>query len=102
LVDHRWVIRNGVISHESWALVEPELPSRAGRRGRLWRDHRQVLEGMRILERVRELQDQAETLGWLLSIDSRRRCARKPHRGHRRMTRSRDQTIMESAVPSAG
>ncbi len=29
-----------------WELVEPELPSGAGRRGRPWRDHRQVLEAI--------------------------------------------------------
>jgi AcrR family transcriptional regulator len=36
----------GVISDELWKLIEPELPSGAGRRGRPWRDHRQTLEAI--------------------------------------------------------
>jgi transposase len=40
------VIRSGVISDELWELIEPLLPSDAGRRGRRWRDHRQALEGI--------------------------------------------------------
>jgi AcrR family transcriptional regulator len=35
-----------VISDELWRLIEPELPSDAGRRGRPWRDHRQTLEAI--------------------------------------------------------
>ena len=35
-----------MISDELWALIEPVLPSDAGRRGRRWRDHRQVLEAI--------------------------------------------------------
>jgi AcrR family transcriptional regulator len=36
----------GVISDELWELIEPELPSHAGRRGRPRRDHRQTLEAI--------------------------------------------------------
>jgi AcrR family transcriptional regulator len=36
----------GVISDELWELIEPELPSDTGRRGRPWRDHRQTLEAI--------------------------------------------------------
>ena len=35
-----------MITHELWELIEPALPSGAGRRGRPWRDHRQVLEAI--------------------------------------------------------
>ena len=38
--------RMGVISDEFWALVEPLLPSAEGKRGRRWRDHREVLEAI--------------------------------------------------------
>lgn len=38
--------RDGAISDELWELIEPELPSSAGRRGRPWRDHRQALEAI--------------------------------------------------------
>lgn len=38
--------RTGVISDEFWAVVEPLLPSAEGKRGRPWRDHRQVLEAI--------------------------------------------------------
>lgn len=38
--------RSGVITDELWALIEPILPSGAGRVGRPWRDHRQTLEGI--------------------------------------------------------
>jgi AcrR family transcriptional regulator len=34
------------ISDALWELIEPELPSSAGRRGRPWRDHRQTLEAI--------------------------------------------------------
>lgn len=40
------MIRTGVLSDEAWTLIEPLLPSAAGRRGRRWRDHRQTLEGI--------------------------------------------------------
>jgi transposase len=40
------MIRTGVISDELWELIEPELPTDVGRRGRRWRDHRQVLEAI--------------------------------------------------------
>lgn len=35
-----------MISDELWELIEPELPSHVGRRGRRWRDHRLVLEAI--------------------------------------------------------
>jgi transposase len=35
-----------VITNEMWTLIEPVLPSDVGRRGRRWRDHRQVLEAI--------------------------------------------------------
>jgi transposase len=35
-----------MLSDELWAVIEPVLPSGAGRRGRPWRDHRLVLEGI--------------------------------------------------------
>ena len=38
--------RSGVLSDEAWARLEPLLPSSAGVRGRPFRDHRQVLEGI--------------------------------------------------------
>jgi transposase len=40
------VLRSGVISDELWAVIEPILPRRAGRRGRPWNDHRRTLEGI--------------------------------------------------------
>jgi putative transposase len=40
------MIRTGVISDELWEVIEPVLPSDKGRRGRRWRDHRQVLEAI--------------------------------------------------------
>jgi putative transposase len=40
------VLRSGVISDELWAVVEPVLPSGAGRRGRPWNDHRLTLEAI--------------------------------------------------------
>ena len=40
------VLRAGVISDELWAVIEPVLPARAGRRGRPWNDHRRTLEGL--------------------------------------------------------
>lgn len=38
--------RRPAISDELWELIEPELPSSSGRRGRPWRDHRQALEAI--------------------------------------------------------
>jgi hypothetical protein len=38
--------RAPAISDELWELIEPELPSSEGRRGRPWRDHRQTLEAI--------------------------------------------------------
>lgn len=40
------MVRQGVLSDEFWAVVEPLLPSSRGRRGRPWADHRQILEGI--------------------------------------------------------
>jgi putative transposase len=41
-----------VISDEWWELIGPVLPSDEGRRGRRWRDHRQVLEAIAWLFRT--------------------------------------------------
>ncbi len=38
--------RSAVLSDEDWARLQPLLPSSAGMRGRPFRDHRQVLEGI--------------------------------------------------------
>ena len=38
--------RSGVISDELWVVIEPVLPNSFGRRGRPWRDHREVLEAI--------------------------------------------------------
>ncbi len=38
--------RSGVLSDEVWARLEPLLPSSDRTRGRPFRDHRQVLEGI--------------------------------------------------------
>lgn len=40
------MVRQGQLSDEFWAIVEPLLPSSQGRRGRPWADHRQVMEGI--------------------------------------------------------
>lgn len=40
------MVRADAISDELWALIEPVLPSNAGRRGRPWTDHRRALEGI--------------------------------------------------------
>ena len=40
------MVRTGVLSDDMWARVEPVLPSSDGRQGRLFRDHRQVIEGV--------------------------------------------------------
>lgn len=41
-----FMVRQGQISDEFWAVVEPLLPTSEGRRGRPWADHRLVLEGI--------------------------------------------------------
>lgn len=38
--------RAEAISDELWTLIEPELPTSDGRRGRPWRDHRKTLEAI--------------------------------------------------------
>lgn len=38
--------RTDVISDELWALIEPELPDSAGRRGRPWNSHRRTMEAI--------------------------------------------------------
>jgi transposase len=38
--------RTAVISDAGWARIEPLLPSSDGQRGRPFRDHRQVMEGI--------------------------------------------------------
>jgi transposase len=38
--------RSGVLSEAAWVRIEPLMPSSEGRRGRPFRDHRQVLEGI--------------------------------------------------------
>jgi len=40
------MVRVGVISDELWAVIEPVLPTGEGCRGRPWKDHRQMLEGV--------------------------------------------------------
>ena len=45
------MVRTGLLDDEMWSRVEPLLPSSAGRRGRPFRDHRQVIEG--VLYRLR-------------------------------------------------
>lgn len=40
------MLRTDVISDDLWALIEPELPSSAGRRGRPWNDHRLTMEAV--------------------------------------------------------
>lgn len=40
------MVREGQISDEFWAIVEPLLPTSQGLRGRPWADHRRVLEGI--------------------------------------------------------
>ena len=40
------MVRTGVLSDEMWSRVEPLLPCSDGRRGRPFRDHRQVVEGV--------------------------------------------------------
>jgi transposase len=38
--------RGDAISDELWGLIEPVLPSNAGRKGHPWGDHRLALEGI--------------------------------------------------------
>jgi transposase len=38
--------RTAVLSDDQWARIEPLLPRSDGRRGRPFRDHRQVVEGI--------------------------------------------------------
>jgi len=40
------VTRDAVLSDQVWARIEPLLPSSEGRRGRPFRDSRQVVEGI--------------------------------------------------------
>ncbi len=44
--DGAGVTRTEVLSDAEWARIEPLLPSSAGRPGRPFRDHRQVVEGI--------------------------------------------------------
>jgi transposase len=38
--------RSAVLTDAQWARIEPLMPSSAGQRGRPFRDHRQVIEGI--------------------------------------------------------
>ena len=40
------MVREGLISEDFWAVVEPLLPPARNGRGRPWADHRRVLEGI--------------------------------------------------------
>ena len=40
------MLRTDVISDDLWDLIEPKMPTSAGRRGRPWNDHRRTLEGI--------------------------------------------------------
>jgi transposase len=40
------------LTDEEWALLEPLLPARAPRRGRPWKDHRQVVDAILFRTRV--------------------------------------------------
>ncbi len=40
------MLRDGVVSDELWAVLEPLMPQDAGRPGRPWNDHRTTLEGI--------------------------------------------------------
>lgn len=40
------MLRDGVITDELWAVLEPLMPQDAGRPGRPWNDHRSTLEGI--------------------------------------------------------
>jgi transposase len=39
------MVGRGELTDAAWARIEPLLPSRGGR-GRQWRDHRQVINGI--------------------------------------------------------
>jgi transposase len=41
-----FMLRDGVVSDELWAVLEPVMPQDAGRPGRPWNDHRLTLEGI--------------------------------------------------------
>ncbi|WP_374112574.1 transposase [Georgenia sp. EYE_87] len=41
-----FVSRTAVLSDAEWALIEPLMPSTRGRRGRPFRNHRMVVEGI--------------------------------------------------------
>jgi transposase len=45
-VDRQLMTRTEVLAEVDWAQLEPLLPSSTGVRGRPFRDHRQVLEGI--------------------------------------------------------
>jgi transposase len=45
LVDHARMPGRGELTDTAWARIEPLLPARGGR-GRQWRDHRQVINGI--------------------------------------------------------
>ena len=45
-VDARLMSRSSVIDDAGWARIAPLLPSSDGQRGRPFRDHRQVIEGI--------------------------------------------------------
>ena len=38
--------RSALLSDAQWARIEPMMPSSGGRRGRPFRDHRQIVEGI--------------------------------------------------------
>jgi len=38
--------RSALLSDDDWARIEPLMPSSSGQRGRPFRDHRQVIEGI--------------------------------------------------------
>lgn len=38
--------RSAVLDDAQWTRIEPLMPSSQGHRGRLFRDHRQVIEGI--------------------------------------------------------
>jgi len=46
LGDGGWVSRAALLSDSQWERIEPLLPSSTGQRGRPFRDHRQVVEGI--------------------------------------------------------
>jgi transposase len=40
------MVRDGVFTDELWAVIQPVLPSSAGRCGRPWTSHRRAMEGI--------------------------------------------------------